>query len=208
MPAAERKRPWYLVVALLGALAMGTTGSCSGWNTVALYREPIDTSIAGDGIANEEDRAAVVSRTEGYVRALDNAKTRGWPLGVAALVLGSALVFFSLRAMGGSSGARGVLVQLVVAQAAVNAAGYWLLRDVFEADVRRIEARQAADIHERIPDKSRADEMSRVTLGMLRAANPVGLVLHSLGSALIVVALTRRRSRDFLDSATAAFEER
>ncbi|HEY8041847.1 MAG TPA: hypothetical protein VIF15_18715 [Polyangiaceae bacterium] len=206
--AAERKRPWYLVLALLGALALGTTGACGGWNTVSLYREPIDAAAAAAGIADEADRAAVQARVEAYVHTLDAAKSRGWPLGVATLLLGGAIVFFSMRALGGSSGARAALVQLVVAQAGLNGAAYWLMRDVFEADLRVFEARQAADIHERVPDRPRADEMSRTTASMLRAANPIALALRTLGSALVVVALTRRRSREFFDAAAAAIEER
>jgi hypothetical protein len=82
------------------------------------------------------------------------------------------------------------------------------MRDVFDADLRVFEARQAADLHERVPDKPRADEMSRAAASMLRAANPVALALRTLGSALVVIALTRRRSRDFFDATPAAIEER
>jgi hypothetical protein len=95
-----------------------------------------------------------------------------------------------------------------VAQAGLNGASYWLLRDVMDADTRWREASQVADVHERVPDRSRADEMLRATMGLVRARNPIGLVLSTLGSVLIVVALTRRRSRDFFDAAAAAIEER
>jgi hypothetical protein len=43
---------------------------------------------------------------------------------------------------------------------------------------------------------------------MARVASPIVLVLSSLGSALVVVALTRRRARDFFDAAAAAIQER
>ena len=134
MPA-ERKRPWYLVLALLGALALGMTGACNGWAAVTLYREPVDVSLSGQGISDPADRAAVEARVDSYVRTLDGAKTRGWPIAVAGLLLGGAMVVFSMRALGGSRGARAVLVQLAVAQAGLNAASYWLLRDVMDADL-------------------------------------------------------------------------
>src|SRR5579863_1558979 len=130
MAASERKRPWYLVLALLGALASGAVGARAGCNTVTLYRESVDLTLAGEGIADEADRAAVVARGEAYVRAFDAAKARGWPLGVATLLLGGATLFFAMRTMAGSGGARAALVQLVVAQAAVNMASHWLLQDV------------------------------------------------------------------------------
>ena len=207
MPA-ERKRPWYLVLALLGALALGMTGACNGWAAVTLYREPIDVSLSGQGISDPADRAAVEARVESLVRTLDGAKSRGLPIAVAGLLLGSAMVMFSMRALGGSRGARALLVQLAVAQAGLNGASYWLLRDVMDADTRWLEAREIADAHEQVPDRSRADERLRATLGLVRARNPIGLVLSTLGSVLVVVALTRRRSREFFDAAAAAIEER
>jgi hypothetical protein len=194
MAANERKRPWYLVLSLLGALAFGANGARSGWSTVMLYHEPIDPSMAGRGITDEADRAAVVARVDAYVHALDAAKSRGWPLGVAKLLLGGATLFFAMRAMGGNRGARGALVQLVLAQAVVGGLTHWLLRDVEEAEIRCIEAQQAAH-HERVPEE------------MLRAAASVALALQMLGSALIVVALTRRRSRDFFEPTATAVGE-
>jgi hypothetical protein len=207
MAAAPRKRPLYLVFALLGALALGANGACSGWATVALYREPIDPSLAGQGIADEGDRAAVVARFEAYLRALDAARPRGWPLGIATLILGSAVLVLATRALGGSGGARAALVQLVVAQAGAHAAAYWLLPGVLDAELRVYEAKQAADNHERFPERARADDITRATAGMIRAMNPLGLALRTLGSALVVVGLTRRRSRQFFDEAGKAVEE-
>ncbi|MGD0530534.1 MAG: hypothetical protein ABSE49_35700 [Polyangiaceae bacterium] len=207
MPA-ERKRPWYLVLALLGALALGMTGACNGWAAVTLYREPVDVSLAGQGISDPADRTAVESRVATYVRTLDAAKPRGWPIAVAGLLLGSAMVMFSMRALGGSRGARAALVQLAVAQAGLNGASYWLLRDVMEADTRWREASEVAEVHERERDPVRADATLRLTMGVVRARNPIGLVLSTLGSVLVVVALTRRRSREFFDAAATAIEER
>ncbi|HXN31016.1 MAG TPA: hypothetical protein VN894_04105 [Polyangiaceae bacterium] len=194
MAAIERKRPWYLVLSLLAALAFGANGARSGWATVMLYHEPIDPSMAGHGIADEADRAAVVARVEAYVHALDAARAQGWPLSIAKLLLGGATLFFAMRAMAGSRGARAALVQLVIAQAAVAAASHWLLRDVDDAELRWIEAQQAAG-HERVPEE------------MLRSAALAALALQMLGSGLIVLGLTRRRSRDFFEPAPAAVGE-
>jgi hypothetical protein len=161
-----------------------------------LYRERIDASMAGQGIVDEGDRAAVVARADAYVQTLDAAKPRGWPLGVATLLLGTATLFFAIRALGGNGGARMALVQLLLVGAGVNAGSYWLLRDVRYAELRWLEARHAADGHEHVPEE------------MLHAAASVALVLQMLGSALTVVGLTRRRSRDFFESAATAVGER
>jgi hypothetical protein len=208
MPPSERKRPWYLVLALLAALAFGLNGARGGWGTVALYHEPINPAVAAQGFSDEADRAAIVSRVEAYLHALDAAKSRGWPLGVATLLLGTATMLFAMRAFSGSSAARAALVQLVLAQAGVNALTHVAMRDVIQADLRVLEANEAANIHEQIPDPKRADEAMRTAEAMFRVATPLSLALHLLGSALVVFALTRPRARAFFDPATAAVRER
>jgi hypothetical protein len=204
---AERKRPWYLVLALLAALALGTAGAFQGWGTFVSYHDAIDPTMIGAGIADEADRLAVIARFEAYLQVLDMAKARAWPLGVATLVLGTAMFIFAMRALGGSGTARAVLVQLVVAQAGANAASYWLLRDVFEAELRLREAEDASASRETVPERDQA-EVLRAAGKMRRAGYPIALALDTLGSALIVVALTRRRARAFFDPKSEALRER
>jgi hypothetical protein len=208
MPVAERKRPWYLVVALPATLLLGLMGACSGWTTVTYYRVPVDPSSWTSGIADDADRAAVQTRYEGYVQALDAAKARGWPIAVGTLLLGSAMIFFAMRAMGGSRSARAALVQLVIAQAGLTGVAYWLLRDVDNAELRWMQAWYGAKQHETVLEKRQADEYARVGDRLLYMWNPVKLALRTLGSVLVVVALTRRRSKDFFDAAGTAIEER
>lgn len=202
--AGERKRPWYLVLALLGALALGTTGAYRGWELVADYHAVVDAEAIGEGVADEHERATVQARGEEWVHALDQAKSRGWPLAVAMLLLGGAMVFSALRAIGGSSGARAALVQLALAQAGVILANHFMLQDVNAAEIRFKVVRAAAD--ERA--LGLPIEGSTLTESMLRAAESTLLVLRSIGSALVVIGLTRRKSRDFFDAAGAALEER
>jgi len=204
MNAPSRKRPLYLVLALLGALALGSMGACRGWITVSLYRGPVDMSLAGDGIADEADRAAVVARARAFLETLDAAKARGWPLAVASVILGGAVFTFAIRAMGGNAGSRPMLVQLVIAQAAVNALNLLLLRDVSDANLRWGEALQAARFRASPPEGWRPEEAMRLVSSVAPAVPIVELGLYTLASALIVVALTRRRSRDLLDAGAEA----
>jgi hypothetical protein len=196
--AGERKRPWVLVLALLGALALGASGASIGWSRVILYREAIDPSSGADGITDVAEREAVVSRTKAWLDALDHAKTRGFPLGVASLVLGSAVFVFAMRTLGGSSSARSALVQVVIAQALLTAADYWLLRDVWEANVHMVWAHQTALAHEHGEPAGLPENAPLL---------PVMLALQTLGSALVVVGLTRPRSRRFLDARAEALGE-
>ena len=82
------------------------------------------------------------------------------------------------------------------------------MRDVTEAELRYIDAFQAAENHVQVPDRLQADDRSRAMASMLRVASPIVLALSTLGSALVVVALTRRRTRDFFDASAAAVQER
>src|ERR1700760_3190551 len=120
MVVSTRKRPWFLVLALFGALALGSAGAFQGWATYITYHDPIDISSVGSDISDEADRAAIVARAHTFVQTIDNAQARMWPVGVASLLLGSAMFVFAMRALGGSPGARVALVQLVIAQAGAN----------------------------------------------------------------------------------------
>ena len=203
MPAAAPKRPLYLVFALLGALLLGTVGLRDGWGKIALYREAVDLSSQGDGISSEADRQLVVGRAREYVEKLDAAKRTGWPLGVATLVLGGAVFFFAMRTLSGGSGARAVLVQLVVAQAATNVASAWLLRDVSSAELRYAEATYLASLRD--GDRSAAADVVRRLGPLLESIPPA---LGTLCSALVVIGLTRPRSRELLDPTSQALGER
>jgi hypothetical protein len=206
MAAQPPKRPWYLVVALSLALGLGMTNACGGTKLFALYRAPADAiaaSRAMHDIAADDDRAAVQARFDAYIASLDAAKNRGWPLAVALLILGSATVFFSMRAMGGSGSGRTALLQLIVVQAALAPAEPWLLRDVDEAETRLNEASQSARARSGAASALEIDVEAFAAL----ARGPVGLVLYTLGSAFVLVGLTRRRSRAYFEGAAEAVEE-
>ena len=65
------------------------------------------------------------------------------------------------------------LVQLVVAQAGANAASYWLLRDVFEAELRLREARQTRPRRtSSVPERDQAEVLARRREDAPRADTP------------------------------------
>jgi hypothetical protein len=208
MTAAPRKRPFYLVLALLGAVAFGAYGALQGWGAFLQYRGAIDPSLAGQDVANADDRAAIVARAAACQAVLDAVKPWGWPLSVAAIVLGSAMFIFAMRSLAGSSSARAMLVQLVVVQAGLNGAQHWLLRTVFDADVDLTVAAETAYFRENVPEWTHPEARAQAWGAMARAAYPFSLAAQTLGSALIVLALTRRRSREFFDASSEALGER
>jgi hypothetical protein len=212
MATQERKRPWYLALALSVALALGMMGAYGGCATVTLYRAPNAATSLGvaatHDISDDADRAAVQARFDAYVAALDGAKARGWPLAVAALILGGAIVVFATRTIAGSRSGRAALLQLIFAQAGLTAASTWLMRDVDQAELRFKKASQAALLHESTMERREADRYTSMFEQISNAWTPVVLALRTLGSAFVLVALTRRRARHFFDAAAAAVEER
>ena len=131
------------------------------------------------------------------------AKSRGWPLAVATLLLGAAIVVFAMRALGGSgSGASRP-------GAARRGAG-GRQRGELLAPARRLRggtpaARGAKTRLRRTttcPSATRPRSL-RAAGEDARAGYPIALALDTLGSALIVVALTRPRAREFFDPPTA-----
>jgi hypothetical protein len=204
MPPVVRKRPWYLTVALLGALLVGSGAAREGWQTFVSYQATVDPAEIAPGIDDDADRQAVVTRFQTYLHVLDAAKPRAWPLAAEALVLGTAIFIFAMKVFGGNGAARAMLLQLLVVHAGVNAAGHWLQRDVLEAEADLDEALVIA----KLPNEPgvRADAMRHTAL--LRPARPIGLAIPIVWSALIVVGLTRRRSNEFLQGGPEALGER
>jgi hypothetical protein len=209
MATQERKRPWYLALALSVALALGMMGAFGGYASVMLYRAPNAIlalpAAATHDIADDADRAAVQLRFDAYVAALDASRARGWPLAVATLLLGGAIVVFATRTIAGSRSGRAALLQLVFAQAGLTVGSAWLMRDVDDAAQRFNNAYQSAVDHENARERRGAD---RTLFHVPSAWTPVVLALRTLSSAFVLVALTRRRARHFFDAASPAVEER
>ncbi len=191
-PRASRppgaKRPWYLIVALIGSWLFGAAILVNGCETLAFYKsDTVDGNAAAEQLADDAQREQVASRIEHYFTVMDGARRRVLPLSIAALLLGAAMVALSARAMSGRPGARSGLVQVTVVQAALAVLTYALT-----PDVRRAEFEVNA-------------ALSYGWLG--RYAPPVILAMRSFASALVVVALTRPRSRAFFDAAPGSVSE-
>src|SRR5207253_2597782 len=137
----------------------------------------------------------VRSAVQGYVDALGLAQGRAFPLAIAALLIGVATILFAMRAMGGNAGARRGLMQLVVVQAGLVCATYFIERDVRAAGVRLATEKIRAEAHQELRDPARADQAIRINVAVAHLRDPIRLAMTTLGSLLIVFALTRRGAR-------------
>jgi hypothetical protein len=203
----ERKAPFYLIAALLASLGLGLEGGCDGYQILRFYRSSWpDISQLERELPDGTDRALVRAQFDRRFAAMDAAKERAFPLGAAALLVGLTLALFAARTLMGAEATRGRLLQLVIAQAAVALGTF-----AFEDDIRNAEHVFAAALirmqsRVQLQDTVEAERVARVWIAAHRVYPFAYLVLRTLGSAVIVVALTRPRSRALLEGPDALSE--
>jgi hypothetical protein len=207
-PSAPSKRPWYLAFALLAAMSLGMVGGCSGMLVMAtLHADVGDVSTqcepevaSADGTTNADDADRVRSLCEAWLTSLSNARSRVFPISIATLLLGYGAVFFAARARRGRASARPLLVQLVAAQAVLGIVAYMLQPDTRRAETEFAIAKATAQQRARTPDSSEVREAIRIGQAGARLAAPLWLAFNELAYLLVILALTRPRSRAFFDS--------
>jgi hypothetical protein len=190
------KRPWYLVMALVAAWISGALAMGEGCSQVQFYqgpRAPID-EVASD-LKDADSRADVVAAAEKYSNALDAAKDRVLPLGVASILLGAAMVMLAASAMGGRAWARGALVQVVLVNFAVFVVGLLLTPDVTRVHIDLNLRDYLAHQREVLPDHATFEALRSMAQRMAAFAQPMAIALRAVGSGLLVLALALPKSR-------------
>ncbi len=194
------KRPFALTSALILSLFFGFADVGNGCGRAALYR------LAGQGPTMEElavgteDRANVLAAFTEYVAASDAAHTRLIPLAAAAIVLGMAAVFFTLRAFARVPGSRNMLWQLVLAQTLLVVGSHFALPALRSAEI----AREAAVQRARLPEAHRAN--TEEVMKMMPKMQTGALAIRAILGVLIVVVLNRKSTRAYYDAALAPSE--
>jgi hypothetical protein len=195
------KRPRYLLVALIAALVFGAGCWMDGCGRLAFYRGEQDQSLElNRSIKSEADRTRADALYQHFTEVADAARGRAVPLAAATFVLGAALLALGSRAIAGKTKARGALVQIVIAQAALVGLAYFLTADVRNAELDGEMERTLIQQRETVPPDQY--QYSVVIVGAMRRYGVPGwLVARTLASALIVFALTRPRAREFFEAA-------
>src|SRR5262249_47044005 len=135
-----------------------------------------------------------------FIEMADAARDRAIPLHAATFVLGAALLALAARGLAGKSNTRSALIQVVTAQAIIVVASHFALRDVHEAEFDWHLERAVIREREVVSPERMAE--AAPARRILHRWGPQGwLVFRTVASALIVVALTRQRARDFFDAA-------
>jgi hypothetical protein len=194
------RRPRYLLIALIGAFIVGAGCWTEGCNRLAFYRgEHEHTRSLNASIRDDGDRAHAESLYQRFVDVSDTARGRAVPIAAATFVLGAALLALAARGLAGRSNTRSALMQVVAAQAVVVAIGYFLTREMHNAELDWEFEYSLIHQHESLPPEQYREVVTTVRT-MRTWAPPTWLALRSFASALILLALSRPRSREFFEA--------
>ncbi len=201
------KKSRYLTVALVVALLFGAGCWTEGCGRLAVYGGDHDyAQTLHAAIDSKEDR----ERTEAlYLRFTEiayEARGRAVPLAAAIFVLGAALLALAARGLAGKPNTRKPLVQVVAVQAAVVVLAYFVSRDVRAAELDWDFERTLIHQRETMPP-DQYQQLVPMARAIRLLGPPTWLVLRTLASALIVVALTRPRTRQFFEAAGNAVSD-
>lgn len=205
---ATPTRPRYLAVALVLALVFGAGCWTEGCKQLSFYRGERAHHVAmNESVTDAADREHVESVYQRFVEISDAQRGRGVPLAAATFVLGAALLALASRGLGGKGNTRSALMQVVGAQAIVVALTYFAMRDTRNAELDWDMERTL--VHERATKP--AEQVEQVVVPSLRVFRryaPGGwLALRTLASALILLALSRPRSRAFFEASAQQVPE-
>lgn len=191
-------RPWYLVLVLLVCSCLGAWGATEGWALIDIYRGA-QVDVARD-VTREEDRKAIQAAVDNMLVAMDAERPRIFPLAAAELVLGIAMFVFAAGAMTGRPGARRVLVQVVIAQAALVILTFLVTPKLRASNIELMLAQtnMKALSH---GEKAESVELTIPAMRVFfRGLTIAWLGVRSAVAALVVVGLTRSRARAFYDA--------
>lgn len=202
-----RKRPFYLVVALVLASIAGVTAAADGCATVGYYRGELPAVPLPDGIS-QADEQALRAAGERLKAALEAERGVVFPMAVGQLVLGLAMFAFATAAMAGREGARRALAQLLVVRGAMIAAEPFTMNRVRDASAELRRARVAAELRAaRPPDVDAILAQQEAWERRFGRGIVLGAAAAKLAAfGLVMLALTRRRTREFYDATSRAAE--
>jgi hypothetical protein len=201
--STPKKRPLYLLAALALCFALGTGGWVGGCETIAYYHSDPALARYNAPLKDESERPRLDEATDRWMVARDASKKQAFPLGVAAFVLGAALLSLAARGLAGKPGGRSALVQVVSVQAAIALVTFVATKDVRWAEREVYVANMMGNAPKPFPTREERDHQERFTRAFLTFLSPAALGVRTLLALLVVFALTRPRARELLEPASA-----
>lgn len=199
--ASRPRRPKYLVAALVMALLFGAGCWTEGCGTLAFYRGDTDVMAErNERIRDDQDRARVEALYQRYLDVANAGRGRQIPFAAGIFVLGAALLALGARGLAGKSNTRSALMQVVAAQAIVVGASFFANKEIrWAQDDWRFE-QVIVEQHEKLPPDQFELALPKFR-AMRRWMPPAWLTIRTFASVLIIIALSRQRSREFFEAA-------
>ncbi len=196
-----QRRPWYLILALGICFILGASAAFNGMVLIDVYRQPeTDVSDQYADIKNDAQRAKMQGATQGLLDAVHAEEARLFPLSAAELVLGMALFVLASLAMVGRNGARGALLQVIVVYTAVLVGEHFATPKVRAAEKELALTQLECDMTDAGMDPQMIALQLATQRKLMPFIAPIRLGVRGAVALLIVLALTRRRTRAFYES--------
>ena len=187
------------MAALLFAWVFGAAGFINGCSdAMELHQGHIDVAeqVPETGFGSGGDpqtRAARIAMLQQLNDARVEMSARLYPLAVATFLLGGTLVLFAARAMAGRGTARWPVIQFTVAQALLSIVAFFLTKHL-----RDIQLGQMLNaVRDSGNDQEAIDLTMRYWPRIFQSLAVGVLVARNVIAVLIVVALTRVRTKEF-----------
>jgi len=199
-----KKRPFFLLLALVVSFMLGTSGWVSGCATIAYYNAGDPSALKTGAIPekNAAERPRYEAAVDQWVIASDAGKRHAFPLGVAAFVLGAAALALAARGLAGRQGGRSALVQVLSVQAVLAFVTFGATREIRWAERERDVAGQLLAM----PPFASPDERlvhERGVRALYTLIGPAAMGMRTLMTLFVVLALTRPSARELLEPAGA-----
>lgn len=198
-----KKRPFYVLAALALCFALGTGGWVGGCDTIAFYHSDPSAAHYDAPLKDETERPRLDSATDRWVITREASKKHAFPLGVAAFVLGAAMLSLAARGLAGKPGGRTALLQVVSVQAVLAMVSFSATREIRWAEREVYVANMMGNPPRPFPTREERDQQERFTRTFLTLLSPAALGVRTLLALFVVFALTRPRAREYLEPASA-----
>ncbi len=203
------KRPWFLVAALLFAWVFGAAGFINGCSdAMELHQGHIDVAeqVPETGFGSGGDpqtRAARIAMLQELNDARVDMSSRLYPLAVATFLLGGTLVLFAARAMAGRGSARWPVIQFTIAQAILSLIAFWMTKHLRDIQLGQM----LTAVRESGNDQEAIDLTMRYWPRIFHVGAIGVLIARNVIALLIVVALTRVRTKEFFAAMDRRFSQ-
>ncbi|MFO0664371.1 MAG: hypothetical protein U0174_10495 [Polyangiaceae bacterium] len=196
-----KKRPWYLVLALVLSTSFGACGWFDGYQSVLFYRDTqVDAPAIVEQLPENAAKARVREAHGALIQERDLSRKRGFPLAVGTFLVGAAVLLFTARAFANRGTSKQFLLQFLVAQTALIIATHFALPGI---RLRKADLSAAFDHAFALTraktdaERAQADQVSTMVKRLSGPVQTVALALRVSAALFVVIALTRRRTREF-----------